>query len=70
MVLQKQGKSYGNPPKSEREHIVLNLNDEVKILHLLKGGMSLAEVQWCYGKNELSICSIQDKEYGIRPSFC
>jgi hypothetical protein len=37
---------------------VLNLNDKVKILDLLKGSTFLAEVGQCYGKNESSICSI------------
>jgi hypothetical protein len=40
---------------------VHNLDDKVKILHLLKGSMSLAEVEQHSGKNESSICSIQDK---------
>jgi hypothetical protein len=39
---------------------VLNLNDKVKFLDLLKGSMSLAEVGHHYGKNESSICSTQD----------
>jgi hypothetical protein len=42
-------------PKSEVN--VLNLNDRVNILDLLKGNMSLMEVGWHYGKNELNICS-------------
>jgi hypothetical protein len=36
---------------------VLNLSDKVESLFLLKGGLSLVEVRWSYGKNELSICS-------------
>jgi hypothetical protein len=47
----------------------LNFSDEVKILNLLKGSMALVEVGWCYGKNELSICSVQDKEHEIRSTF-
>jgi hypothetical protein len=29
---------------------MLNLSDNVNILDLLKGGMSLAKIGWCYGK--------------------
>jgi hypothetical protein len=36
---------------------VVNLSNKVKILDLLKGGMSLAEVEWQYGKNDSGICS-------------
>jgi hypothetical protein len=36
---------------------VLNLSYKVKILALLKGGQSLAEVGCHYRKNESSICS-------------
>jgi hypothetical protein len=35
---------------SKREHNVLNLNDKVKIVGLLKGIMSLAEVEQLYGE--------------------
>jgi hypothetical protein len=38
----------------------------VKVLDLLKGGMSLAQVGWCYGKNESIIHSIQYKKHEIR----
>jgi hypothetical protein len=41
----------------------------LKILDLLKGGLSLMEVGWHYGKNESSIGGIQGKEYEIRSSF-
>jgi hypothetical protein len=37
-------------PKSKVKVNVLNLNDEVKILDLLKGSVYLAEVGWNYGK--------------------
>jgi hypothetical protein len=37
---------------------VLNKNNKVKILNLLKGTLSLAEVGWHCMKNESSICSI------------
>jgi hypothetical protein len=37
---------------------VLHLNDKMKILDLLKGGMCLVEVGWYCGKNESGICSI------------
>jgi hypothetical protein len=50
MLPSKQGKSYGDPPKPNRVPQVLNLCDKVKILGLLKGGMSLVEVRWYYGK--------------------
>jgi hypothetical protein len=30
---------------------MLNINDKVKILDLLKGGMSVTEFGWCYEKN-------------------
>jgi hypothetical protein len=60
MVLKRQGRSYGNPSKPKGAHNVLNLNDKVKFLDLLKGSMSLAEVGQHYGKNESSICSTQD----------
>jgi hypothetical protein len=41
---------------------MLNLSDKVKTIDLLKGGMNLVEVVWCYGKNESIIHSIWDKK--------
>jgi hypothetical protein len=43
----------------------LNLSGKMKILDLLKGDISSSEVGLYYGKNELSICLIQDKEHEI-----
>jgi hypothetical protein len=58
------------PPKQDKSKVnVLNLSEKLKILHLLKGGMSLVEAGKQYGKNESSIHSIQDKEHEIRCSF-
>jgi hypothetical protein len=37
---------------------VLNLSDKVKNLDLLKSGMSLAEVEQCYGKKESNFYSV------------
>jgi hypothetical protein len=51
----KPGKTYGNPPKPKRAHNVINLSDKMKILDLLKGGMSLVEVGLCCGKYESDI---------------
>lgn len=34
---------------------MLNINDKVKILDLLKGGMSVTEIGQCYGKDESGI---------------
>jgi hypothetical protein len=36
---------------------------------LLEGGISLVEIGQHYGKNELSIHNIWDKEQDLRPSF-
>jgi hypothetical protein len=44
MVLNKQEKVMVIPPTPKREHNILNLSDTMKILDLLKGGMSLSEV--------------------------
>jgi hypothetical protein len=44
-------------PKWKVKVNVLNLSDKVKILDLLKGGTSLAEIGCLYGKNELNICT-------------
>jgi hypothetical protein len=55
MVFKRQGKSYGNPPKTKRQEMCLN-EDKVKILDLLKGSMSLAVVGLYYRKkNEPNI---------------
>jgi hypothetical protein len=39
------------PPKKQ---MVLKSKVKVKILDVFEGDMSLAEVGWCYGKNESS----------------
>jgi hypothetical protein len=41
----------------------------VKIGDLLKGYLSLAEVGQQYGKNESSICNIQNEEHKTRSRF-
>jgi hypothetical protein len=48
---------------------VLNLSDKVKILYLLKVGMSLSEGGQYYGKNESSLHSIEYTEHEIRSVF-
>jgi hypothetical protein len=41
-------------PKSKVKINVLNLSGKVKVLDLLKARISLADVGWCYGRNESS----------------
>jgi hypothetical protein len=56
--------------KSKVKVSVLNLSNKVKILDLLKGSTSLAEVGQHYRKNESSICKCsRKKEHEIRRSF-
>jgi hypothetical protein len=44
-------------PKTKVKVNVFNLSDKLKILDLLKGNVSLAEVSWSYGIKESNICS-------------
>jgi hypothetical protein len=69
MVSKSKIKVMSILPSKNREYNVLNLSDEIKILCLLKGGISLAKVGRHYRKNEASIHRIQDKECEIRSSF-
>jgi hypothetical protein len=51
MVPKNESKSYGKPPKPKKKACtVFNLSDTVKILDLLKGGMSLVKVGWWWEK--------------------
>jgi hypothetical protein len=55
----KQGKSNSSSPKSKKTCNVLNLSDQVKILYLLKGSMSLVQAGLHYGKmNQVSIVQV------------
>jgi hypothetical protein len=60
MLVERQNNSYGNFPKVKRIYNMLHLSDNVHILDLLKGSMSLAEVGWHYRKmNKHSQCSTE-----------
>jgi hypothetical protein len=55
----KRGKSYTDPPKPKRTCNVLNLSNEAKLLDLLKGGTSLAEVGQHCGKKMSQASAVQ-----------
>jgi transposase-like protein/uncharacterized protein CbrC (UPF0167 family) len=68
MAPKKQLSGQSDPSKAKRERKVLSLDEKIKILHLLKSGMSVAEVGRKFGKNESSIRTIKQKEAEIRES--
>lgn len=64
MSPKKKGGADISKPKRDRK--VLSLSEKVKILDLLKEGVSVAEVGRRYGKNESSIRTIRNKSREIR----
>jgi hypothetical protein len=50
-------------PTSQLKVNILNLSDKMKILDLLKGGMSLVGAAQHFGKNKSSLCSMQHKDH-------
>ncbi|XP_062887396.1 general transcription factor II-I repeat domain-containing protein 2A-like isoform X1 [Mobula hypostoma] len=68
MAPKKQLSGQSNSSKAKRERKVLSLAEKIKILDLLKSGMSLSEVGRKVGKNESSIRTIKQKEAEIRGS--
>ncbi|XP_072909805.1 general transcription factor II-I repeat domain-containing protein 2A-like isoform X2 [Hemitrygon akajei] len=68
MAPKKQLSGQSISSKVKRERKVLSLAEKIKILDLLKSGMSFSEVGRRVGKNESSIRTMKQKEAEIRES--
>lgn len=69
MLLKSKLIGQRNPPEAKREHKVLSLNEKIKILNLLKSGMTLTKVGCKVSKNKSSICTISQEEAEIHGSI-